>query len=172
MKDEKIIDKIQKGETELFDSIIRKYYQSIYRFCFYYLDNEQDSLDVTQDVFVKVYESLQNYDNKGKFKNYLYVIAKNKCKDILKKRTPISLAEIDLPLVRNPIMDVENEIAVQQALHELSDKEKEIVILRFYQELKYRDIAEIMKIGIPHVEYYVKSAMKKMKKYMEGGEKR
>ena len=77
-----------------------------------------------------------------------------------------------MPLVRNPIMDVENEIAVQQALHELSDKEKEIVILRFYQELKYRDIAEIMKIGIPHVEYYVKSAMKKMKKYMEGGEKR
>lgn len=168
MKDEKIILEIQKGNTALFNELVKRHYEKIYQYCYYHVNHKETALDITQEVFIKVYENINRYTNRGKFKNYLYVIAGNLCKDFYKKRKSCSFESVSEIGDCEDIYQSENKIMVRQALSTLSEREYEIVILRFYQDLKYKDIAKITGVSISHVEYYLRTAIKKLKKYMEG----
>ncbi|WP_186279120.1 RNA polymerase sigma factor [Dorea formicigenerans] len=66
MKDEEIIREVQRGQTKLFEELVRKYYEKIYRYCYYHISNEHSALDITQEVFMKIYENIEIYENKGK----------------------------------------------------------------------------------------------------------
>lgn len=168
MKDEAMIRQIQKGNTFLFDELVKKYYKKIYQYCYYHVHHKETALDITQEVFIKVYENIGRYTDRGKFKNYLYVIACNLCKNHYQKKKTCSLEEVSEIGTCEDIYQTENKIMVKQALLTLSKQEYEIVILRFYQDLRYRDIAKITGLSIPNVEYYIRIAIKKLKKYMEG----
>ena len=76
------------------------------------------------------YENIEIYENKGKFQNYLYVIAGNACKDYFKKKKIYSLEEVPEFGNENTILETENKILVQQALESLTMEEREIIILR------------------------------------------
>ena len=154
VKDEEIIREVQRGQTKLFEELVRKYYEKIYRYCYYHISNEHSALDITQEVFMKIYENIEIYENKGKFQNYLYVIAGNACKDYFKKKKIYSL-------------EAENKILVQQALESLTMEEREIIILRYYQDLKYKDISQITGASISRLEYYLNKSIKKLREYME-----
>lgn len=163
-----MIRQIQKGNTFLFDRLVKKYYEKIYQYCYYHVNHKEIALDITQEVFIKAYENINRYTDRGKFKNYLYVIACNLCKNYYKKKKTCSLEEISEIATCEDIYQTENKIMVKQALLTLSEQEQEIVILRFYQDLKYRDIAKITGLSISNVEYYIRIAIKKLKKCMEG----
>ena len=53
VKDEEIIREVQRGQTKLFEELVRKYYEKIYRYCYYHISNEHSALDITQEVFMK-----------------------------------------------------------------------------------------------------------------------
>ena len=83
-----LIKKIQSGDTDAFEIIVRKYYQSIYLFCCRRLNGDPDTAaDITQDVFLKLLENIQSVRKIGKFQNYLLTIAVNTCNNYTKKAT-------------------------------------------------------------------------------------
>lgn len=88
MNDSRIIAQIKTGKKELFDTLIEKYYNSVYCYCYRHVDNQMTAQDLTQDVFVTVIKNISNYKHYGKFENYLYVIARNRCKDFGRKNNP------------------------------------------------------------------------------------
>ena len=167
VKDEEIIREVQRGQTKLFEELVRKYYEKIYRYCYYHISNEHSALDITQEVFMKIYENIEIYENKGKFQNYLYVIAGNACKDYFKKKKIYSLEEVPEFGNENTILETENKILVQQALKSLTMEEREIIILRYYQDLKYKDISQITGASISRLEYYLNKSIKKLREYMD-----
>ena len=116
---------------------------------------------------MKIYENIEIYENKGKFQNYLYVIAGNACKDYFKKKKIYSLEEVPEFGNENTILETENKILVQQALESLTMEEREIIILRYYQDLKYKDISQITGASISRLEYYLNKSIKKLREYME-----
>ena len=85
-----LIKKIQSGDTDAFEIIVRKYYQSIYLFCCRRLNGDPDTAaDITQDVFLKLLENIQSVRKIGKFQNYLLTIAVNTCNNYTKKAKPL-----------------------------------------------------------------------------------
>ncbi|MBY2478232.1 RNA polymerase sigma factor [Clostridioides difficile] len=169
VNDARIISRIKAGEKELFDTLIKKYYDSIYCYCYRHVDNQMTAQDLTQDVFVTVIKNISDYKHYGKFENYLYVIAKNKCKDLWKKKQPIYLESLDKEMSKQELVDVENKIFVKEALVKLPEVEFEVIILRYYHDLKFKDIAKIMDSSVSVTKYRMNRALKKLKLYLEGG---
>ena len=94
MEDEELIHNIQHGEKELLELLIQKYYDDIYRFCYYKTGNASISYDLTQETFLKLIKYIGNYKDKGKFKSYLITIAINVCNSYFYKNN-INLEELD-----------------------------------------------------------------------------
>lgn len=175
-----MIKKIQSGDVDAFDLLVRKYYGSIYRFCYRRLNGDVDTAaDITQDVFLKLLENIHAVRMFGKFQNYLLTIAANTCKNYFKKAKPIytDLNTLDITDdtgdVLERMIENENTIEIRKALHLLPDYQKEVIILRFYHDLKIREIAKITKSNVPTVKSRLRQGLQKIKRYLkdfEGGD--
>jgi RNA polymerase sigma-70 factor (ECF subfamily) len=150
-----LIKKIQAGDTEAFDILVRKYYCSIYQFCYRRLNGDAATAeDITQDVFLKLLENIHKVRMLGKFQNYLLTIAANTCNNHYKKAKPIYTGLNTLEIADDSgsslekVVQTENQAAVQHAINRLPDYQKEAIILRFYYDLKIREIAAISKVKL------------------------
>lgn len=153
----------------------KKYYEKVYYYCYRHVENKHAAQDLTQEVFIRVIKSIDNYKDYGKFENYLYVIARNQCKDFYKRESNYNSSNksyIDEERLENlpeSIPNLENRIMTQGALSKLSEEEREIIILRFYHDLKIKDIAKIMKSGLSITKYRLKKAIKMIGENIYGG---
>ncbi|GAA0741675.1 RNA polymerase sigma factor [Clostridium oceanicum] len=170
MEDAKLIVEIKKGKMNLFDELIKKYYEKVYYYCYRHVDNKQAAQDLTQDVFMKVIKNIRGYKHYEKFENYLYVIAGNACKDFYKKESKYILKDVEESFSEEEISKLENKVMIEEVLDKLSPKQREIIILRFYQDLKIKDIAKIMHSGVSITKYRLKKAMKLISKNMKEGQ--
>lgn len=109
----------------------------------------------------------------GKFQNYLLTIAANTCNNYFKKVKPIYIDLNALDITDDTssalerIIENENMTEVRKALHLLPDYQKEVIILRFYHNLKIREIAKITKSNIPTVKSRLRQGLKKIERYLD-----
>lgn len=160
--------------------MVRKYYGAVYQFCYRRLNGDADTAaDISQEVFLKLLENIQAVRSIGKFQNYLITIAVNLCNNYFKKAKPtyINLDALELTDDTDSsfekIIQDENRLEVRRAINALPDYQKEVIILRFYHELKIREIAKITKSSIPTVKSRLQQGMKKLQRYLtdlKGGE--
>lgn len=160
-------------DKEYADRLIRENYADIYVYCFRHLGHRETAEDLTQETFLKFLRTAERYREYGKIKNYLYVIAGNAIRDHYRKPKEIPM-EKDLSAERNPIPDPDVEYAaerveIREALAALDSPDREIVILRFYQELKVKDIAGVMNMPASTVRYRLKTAEKELRRRFEKG---
>ena len=94
MEDKELIYRIQHGEKELLEELIQKYYDNIYRFCYYKTGNASISYDLTQETFLKLIKYIESYKHKGKLKNYILTIAVNVCNNYFYEKST-NLEELD-----------------------------------------------------------------------------
>lgn len=155
-----------QGNEGAFECFVRKYYVHILRYCRHHCLCRETAEDLTQETFLKFFAALPSYRHRGKAKNYLYTIAGNLCKNMAKKNAA-ELAEPEI-LERWPIVDetmdrVAVRIDVEQAINALTPEEREVLVLFYFQQCRIREIADILKIGIPLVKYRLKRAREKLK---------
>ena len=81
-----IIQKAKAGNKRAFEQIVLEYEKSVYKFCFRFFGNEEDAMDVTQEVFIKVYRALPNFEGRSSLKTWLYRIASNTCLTLASKK--------------------------------------------------------------------------------------
>lgn len=94
MEDKELIYKIQHGNKELLEILIEKYYDDIYRFCYYKTGNSSLSYDLAQETFLKLIKYIGTYKHRGKFKSYLITIAMNVCNTYFDENK-VELEELD-----------------------------------------------------------------------------
>lgn len=162
------------GDTDAFDVLVRKYYSAIYQFCYRRLNGDADTAaDITQDVFLKLLENIHSVRMVGKFQNYLLTIAVNTCNNYFKRARPIytELEVLDIAddtdSSLEQIIQDENKMEVRKAIDTLPDYQKEVIILRFYYDLKIREIAKITKSSVPTVKSRLQQGLKKLRRYMD-----
>lgn len=160
MTDEALLHRAQSGDKDALEELVRRYYDKIYAYCFHHTGDRQTAEDLCQETFCSMLEHLEEYRHYGRFANYLYVIAGNKCKDFYKKKKPL-YCEI-VPEEEN-VSAADEEISMRELVHKLPRELEEVVILRFYQDLRYRDIARILRISSSLVKYRVKKAVALLK---------
>ena len=152
-----LLHRMRNGETQAIEDFVRKYYPMILRYCHLHIQDTGYAEDLTQETFVRFFRSLNQYQHYGKAANYLYVIAGNLCRDYHKKPEAIPMEELpEQPVNQMEALDLRMD--VHRALEQLSPELREVTILYFFQELKQKEIARILGIGLPLVKYRIRRA--------------
>ncbi len=162
-----LIKKMMQGDEEAFDSFVHKYYEQILKYCCYHCFDKKYAEDLAQETFVHFFTKLSDYHYRGKTKNYLYTIAGNLCKDYYKKVKEIPTDKMELKGVgveEHQMEAVVNKLTIEWALDQLPGELREIIILYYFQELKLKEIASTLHIGLPLVKYRVKQAKIQLEK--------
>ena len=160
-----LIRKMRHGDEEAMDVFVRKYYPLILKYCGFHCGDSQQAEDLTQETFLKFFKALAGYSCQGKTLNYLYTIARNLCIDFSGERKEIAVDQFP-DSGEEKMSEVDDRLAVERALRQLPDDLKAVVILRFFQELKQKEIAKILGIGLPSVKYQLKKALALMERIL------
>lgn len=158
-----LIRKMRNGDEEAMELFVRKYYPLILKYCTFHCNDRQQAEDLTQETFLKFFRALADYSHQGRTLNYLYTVARNLCIDFSEKRQEITADHLP-DLGEETMAEIDDRLAVERALGQLSDDLREVVILRFFQGLKQKEIARILGIGLPSVKYRLKKALAYMGK--------
>jgi RNA polymerase sigma-70 factor (ECF subfamily) len=163
-EDDELIRAAQKGDRSAFDSLVRRYDRSVLRLALHMLGNEQDAQDVHQEAFIKAYRHLSNFRFECSFYTWLYRIVTNLCLDQLRRRksrredpsTIVDASGEEMDLMANltdgrasanPARELERKtmgVAIQEALDQLTPRERTVFELKHYQGLKLRTIGEML----------------------------
>lgn len=169
-----LINRSRVGDEEAFAALFNKYKNLVYKTAYLMLGNADEAEDALQEVFVQVYKSLSTFQpSKGAFTTWLYRITVNYCLNWRRKRhlPTLSLDEVSSASVRKSSLPFENQMVeekvIQQALNQLSDKLRAVVILRYYWELSYAEIAQILDIPIGTGKSRLDLALKTLHKKLE-----
>lgn len=167
MSEKRILKNIRSGQQESVEILIQKYYRDIYTYCYCRVQDRQTAQDLTQDVFLRFLQNLDSYEHTGKLKNYLYVTAGNLIKDHYKKRKETLLEEERSSEYENgPPAGTEllsDRLTMQEIIRELPELEKELILLRYYQNLRLAEIAQVVSLPVSTVRYKLKNAEKYIK---------
>lgn len=168
-----LIERSQAGDEEAFASLFHEYKNLVYKTAVLMLGNAEEAEDALQEVFIRVYESLSTYDpSKGAFTTWLHQITVNYCLNRLRRRRvqlPLdTVSSIIRTWARAPFARrwTERE-AIQEALDQLSDKLRATVVLRYYWDLSYAEIAEIMDIPLGTVKSRLYQAHRRLREELE-----
>ncbi|MDO5424653.1 MAG: RNA polymerase sigma factor [Eubacteriales bacterium] len=150
-------------DKDRLDAFIRENYADIYRYCFYHVGEKDLAQDITQEAFLKFLKGLEHYEEYGKLKNYLYVIARNCIRDSFRKPRETALEDAAEPFSDGGLEGLPARVDLSRALQSLEPLERELLLLRYEQELKLRDIARILQLPVSTARYKLKHAEKTLK---------
>lgn len=168
MNDDDLIERIRLGDEKAADELIRRYYTSILRYCKRQCFNHEKAEDLTQETFLKLFRNLSGYKGKRKFKAYLYTIANHLCVDESRKMKVYPLEnEEDIGYECDEMHRIEDRSEIDYLLNALSPDQREAVILRFGEQLEFREIAKVMGCNIRTAQSRVRNALKIMRKEQE-----
>ncbi len=173
LTDEQLAMAYIKGDREALDFLIKRYLTPIFNYALHFAKNADVAEDLTQEIFVKVWKKMKGFNDKYKFKNWIYAIAKNSCLDYLKKNKAISFSEFNLTdgnlLFENLIAQTEQPVKTEtegdlnSAIEKLPEKYKKIVHLHYFGGFKFREIAKMLKKPLNTVKSANRRALEKLK---------
>ncbi len=181
-RDEELVERVRGGDTEAFGSIVDRYEEKLLRYGRRFFSDWDDIADLVQDVFLKAYINIKSFDITLRFSPWIYRIAHNEFVNALKKKAknPVSFLDVDV-LFPHPISDenegdrIDRETLKQifeKSLNALDLKYREPIILYYFEDLGYQEIADILRIPISTVGVRIARGKKILKKSYDCFEKK
>ena len=170
--DSELIIEILNGSQAAMEILVHRHYDSVFAYVFRQIRDYHTASDVTQDTFIKMMKGLSAYREREKFKSWLFRIAVNCCRDSFRHVSVRTTREVELNAdfsdCQSNIWDMfckspERE-HIKDALESLPELQKEVVLLRFYHDLKLKEIAGIIGSGEATVKSRLYQALEKLKK--------
>jgi len=164
--DEELVDAFQAGDLSAFDDLVRRWERKIQAAIYRVMGTEDEARDLCQETLLKTYRALGSFKREARFSSWLYQIALNLCRDRMRRRkgrTLVSLEtlEIDALSLRSwshgpsPLELIEAGAlsrAVADAVSGLPDEQREVIVLKEYQDLTFLEIAEILDVPLSTVK--------------------
>lgn len=173
-EDAKLVKEVLGGCVESFEVIVNRYEMTILKFIYSMIKDKEASEDITQEVFITVYNKLDTFDDKYKFSNWILRIAKNKCIDYVRKYRKINEENIDdvksMAITSKEISPEqtlefkETKRAIEEYINRLEHMDREIIMLRYLKEVTFNDISKILEISESTVKrryYKIRGEFKK-----------
>ena len=174
--DQTLVRKVIQGETQLFAEIVERYQRPVYNLMYRYCRSEQEAADLSQDVFLRTFDRLASYNQNKSFFPWLYALAVNRANDwyrnnsLIRKR--LSELQWEAPVI-DSISEQEKSLLSQEAvsdlyeaLDELSDTSREMVLLRYQKELQISEIARIFEVSESAVKMRIARGLIKLKTFL------
>jgi len=145
------IAQAKAGNAEAWGELYRQYAPAIFRFCRRALPTREDAEDATMDIFIKVRQKLSQYDTSRPFSAWLYTVAANHCWDVLRRRKlrqDLETGEVETMPLEHPdpgqldrLIESRSSQEVRRALDQLPSRSRMALVLRYYADMSYDDIA-------------------------------
>ncbi len=176
-----IIEQWQQGDIGAFETLFRQYERLVYRTAYLITGSKEAAENALQEVFISVWKSRHTYDpNKGKLTTWLHRVTVNECskRKSRKASTAISLDEkgIDPPEMKRTTQPEEIAITrmeydrLLKAMDTLDNKHRSVLVLRYFNDLSYQEIAEALEIPLGTVKSRLNQSLKYLKAQMSQGE--
>ena len=175
-----IIKQVLGGDADAFEHIVKKYEKKVYNLALRYLKNRDDALDLSQEVFIQVYNNLAQFRGDSQFSTWIYRVTYNKCVDMLRKTQKLR---------RNVVMSTDDEnffetrdrrasieenyegretlVTVMKIIDTLPSEQRDVVILRYIKDLSYSQIADVLEIAEGTVKSRLNRARLKIKEQLK-----
>ena len=166
---------IAGGEREALAELYQRTRSAVYGLALSYLKNAHDAQDLTQDVYVQVWDRAEQYRLIGSPMGWLLAVCRNLCLMRLRREerhAALSEEEWDAIPARECGLDTDERALLQGALASLTDEERRIVLLHAVTGLKHREIAALLELPLPTVLSKYHRALKKMRSFLEGDDAR
>ncbi len=153
-RDREVVTRVLNGDLSAFETLVEAYQQPVYNLAYRMLGDGAEAEDVAQEAFLRAYRNLSSYDPERSFKTWLLSIASNYCIDRLRRRR-LAWLSIDDPLPPHPALSsdapdpeetaIQGERAslVQRLLEQLPQDYRLVVVLRYWYDYSYTEIAEM-----------------------------
>lgn len=152
------ISRCRAGDSDAIESLVRRHQSLVHRLAVSILDDPAEADEATQDVFVAAIDRLDSYRGESSFTTWLYAIALNVCRGRLRKRrvrerlaqAVHALFRVSADAEAHPeqvVVQREADEALWQAIRALDDSLREVVILRYYHELRLDDVARVVGVS-------------------------
>lgn len=173
-----IIQRCQRNDYSAFALLVEQYRDMIFRLVFRMICDEEEAKDITQDVFVKIWLSLDSYNGDYRFSTWIYRIACNACYDFLRSQRHIQassfvdLSDSDVKLSSGEDIEqvLDNKALVELILRyteELTPKQKMVFMLRDVEELEVKEVQEITGLSAEKIKSNLYQARKQIRLKME-----
>ncbi len=179
-EEKEIIRRVQYGEVAAFEDLVNAYKQKAYYVALGFVGNHEDALDLSQDAFVKAFKAIKTFDLNSPFFPWFYKIIKNHCLNYIKKNQRVrndSLEELedetfaqfedDKPTPRDMYEESETRINLWRAIDRLKPDFREIIIMKHFHNLSYKEIAEALNIPIGTVMSRLFNARQELRELMK-----
>ena len=172
--DKKLIEKCKEYEKYSFMKLYKMYEKYLYSLCFNYVQNPHDALDLVQEIYIKVFKNIDKFDTDMPFHPWIRKISVNTClnftrtikNNVISMNTSISDSDDEITLedtflskedVLEDVINSETKNIIKRYLNEMQEEYRMVIILRYYEELSYNEIAEIIgkPLGTIKTEIYV-----------------
>jgi|SRR5579859_1017185 len=172
VQDEQLVRMAKDGRAAAIEALYRKYFEPMYRFCYWQTNHSGDAEDLTQNIFIEMVKSIHNFRGNSSFKNWLYILAKRQVSNWIREKyhyPKTELLEATMVVMGDDDewLDVENMVVkerrVQQLLELLSSQEKEVMRLRYLHNFSMKDIAMRLKLSETNVKVICHRSLKKLK---------
>jgi len=158
-----------------FSELVERYKEKLYWHIRYILKNHDDTDDVLQNTFIKVYRNIDKFNGDSKLYSWMYRIARNESITFLNKRArllKISNEELQDQIISNLESDVYFEadqikLKLQKAIQTLPEKQREVFNLRYFEEMKYKEMSELLQTSESALKSNYHHASKKVEEFLK-----
>jgi RNA polymerase sigma factor (sigma-70 family) len=172
------VTRARAGDNEAWGQLYKDYAPAIFRFCRRALPTREDAEDATMEIFMKLREKLNQYDETRSFSAWLYRVAANHCWDILRRRKIRQDKETDdvetVPLEHpdpnqlDKLIEQRTGEEVREALHKLGARARMALVLRYYSDMSYDEIADELGVRRAFVGVVLLRARHELRQALEG----
>jgi RNA polymerase sigma factor (sigma-70 family) len=172
------VTRARAGDNEAWGQLYKDYAPAIFRFCRRALPTREDAEDATMEIFMKLREKLNQYDETRSFSAWLYRVAANHCWDILRRRKIRQDKETDdvetVPLEHpdpnqlDKLIEQRTSEEVREALHKLGARARMALVLRYYSDMSYDEIADELGVRRAFVGVVLLRARHELRQALEG----
>ena len=175
--EETLVDELRQEKTQAkaFEVLVNTYKERLYWHIRRIVLHHDDTDDVLQNTFIKVYKNINGFKGESQLYSWMYRIATNEALSFLKKQSKnqgISDTELQDRMVANLQADVyfdgdEIQLKLQKAIASLPEKQKLVFNMKYYQEMKYEEISAVLQTSVGALKASYHLAIKKLEKFLK-----
>lgn len=166
---EKLIKKAKRGNKEALVQLIMAQKQDYYKLAYTYMRDKEDALDALEDMIVTIYENIHRLKKEEAFYSWSKTILVNRCKKVLlKNKKVISLDNVEEKAHEGGFKQKEERLLLDKHLSGLNKKHQEVIKLRYFLDMDYRTISDMLNIPVGTVKSRIPIGLKKLKESFGG----
>jgi RNA polymerase sigma-70 factor (ECF subfamily) len=178
-----LVERASRGDHDAFGELVRRYQQRVYTIAYGICHNQQDALDVSQEVFIKIHKKLKGFRRASSFYTWLYRITANVAIDSQRRKKKVATVDFDERILdeappeartadnkksdpRNALERKEIHAAILKAIETLPEEQRAVVVLRELENLSYKEIAKAMNCSLGTVMSRLHYGRKKLQEIL------